>query len=236
MRRTATGERKDAPMSKPADAGFKLRVLLVEDEQFTVTMVADLLTRHGLDVLGVSSVSSALSAVTEFEPHVIVTDLDLGPGPDGSDLLNHVSRNFPWIGMVVLTAHSSPTLALGAGQSLPEEATFLIKSLSSAQDIYEAIVNAVGSTDVPRNMADEGAEGDGGESASVVSKQQGELLRMMADGMSNAAIARERDRTLAATESMIHRLFASLGLGSEPDINPRVVAVRMWQQGKVRVR
>jgi DNA-binding NarL/FixJ family response regulator len=223
-------------MHKDVEGQFKLKVLLVEDEQFTVTMVADVLARQGLEVLGVSSVSAALMAVTEFEPHVIVTDLDLGPGPDGSDLLNHVSRHFPWIGMVVLTAHSSPTLALGSGQSLPEETTFLIKSMSTADDIYEAIVAAVRNTDEPRNMAQEDAEGDFDDSTNFISRQQGELLRMMADGMSNAAIARERDRSLPATESMIHRLFASLGLGAEPDINPRVVAVRMWQQGKVRVK
>jgi DNA-binding NarL/FixJ family response regulator len=59
---------------------------------------------------------------------------------------------------------------------------------------------------------------------------------MLADGLSNSAIARQRDRTLAATESLIHRLFSSLGLDADPDINQRVIAVRMWQQGKVRIK
>jgi DNA-binding NarL/FixJ family response regulator len=70
----------------------------------------------------------------------------------------------------------------------------------------------------------------------VVSRSEGELLRMLADGLSNAAIARERNRTLPATESLIHRLFASLGLASDAGTNQRVLAVKMWLQGKVRIK
>lgn len=114
---------------------------------------------------------------------------------------------------------------------LPDDVTFLIKSLATSHDIYEAILDSVQRGIEPRQMSHESTEG-----IYVVSRSQAELLRMIADGLSNAAIARQRNRTLAATESLIHRLFASLNLGSNPDVNQRVVAVKMWQQGKVRIK
>ena len=54
--------------------------------------------------------------------------------------------------------------------------------------------------------------------------------------LSNAAIARKRETSLRATETLVQRTFASLGIKSDEDFNPRVLAVRMWQQGKVVVK
>ncbi len=210
---------------------FKLKVLFVEDDQFTLNTVTELLERLGVTVMAVNTVPKAVMALTKFEPNVVLTDLDLGAGPDGSDFLNHVDETYPWIGKVILTAHSSPTLAVDSGQRLPEGVTFLIKSLVTGQDIYKAILDSVDREQEPRHMSLETVDG-----IFVVSKSQAELLRMLADGLSNGAIARQRDRTLAATESLIHRLFVALGLGSDPDVNQRVIAVKMWQQGKVRIK
>lgn len=210
---------------------FKFKVLFVEDDQFTSNTIAEILERFGVTVCAVHTVSGAITALKDFEPNVVVTDLDLGAGPDGTDLLNYVHENYPWIGQVILTAHSSPALAVSAQQTLPEGAIFLIKALVSGQDIYDAIMESVEIEQEPRRMYLEPADG-----IFIVSKSQAELLRMLADGLSNAAIARKRNRSLPATESLIHRLFASLGLNSDPDLNQRVIAVKMWQQGKVRIK
>jgi len=67
----------------------------------------------------------------------------------------------------------------------------------------------------------------------VVSKSQAGVLRLMAEGLSNEAIARHRGIALRSAESLIQRTFQSLGLTDQPDINPRVVAVRMWQAGLI---
>ena len=63
-----------------------------------------------------------------------------------------------------------------------------------------------------------------------------EILRMIADGLSNASIAEARGITLRAAEALIQRTFAALGVNGDPSVNPRVVAVRMWHQGKVAVK
>ena len=218
-------------MSDSSTTDFKLKVLFVEDEHFTLNMVAELLQQLGVDVHAVKDARSALAAIPEFDPHVVVTDLDLGDGPDGSDLLHHVDKHFPWIGKVILTSHASPTLAIGARSELPECVTFLIKPQVTGQDIYDAVVNSIHQVEEPRHMALELTD-----EIRTISQVQAELLKLMADGLSNAAIARHRNRTLNTTESLIHRLFVALGISAHPDLNPRVVAVRMWQQGKVQVK
>ena len=208
-----------------------IKVLLVEDEEFTRTLIRDSLEKIGMNVVDVGSVQAALAVMDDFDPHVVVSDLDLGPGPDGADLLFKVEQTRPWTGMVVLTAHASPELALHGASRIPESATYLVKSQISSTDylrtaIEESIVHPGAINMIKRNSEDQ----------YVVSASQGEILRMIADGLSNAAIARERDVTLRAAEALIQRTFAALGVKGDPDVNSRVIAVRLWQQGKVVVK
>jgi DNA-binding NarL/FixJ family response regulator len=213
------------------DTKGAIKVLLVEDEESTRTLIRDSLEKIGMNVVDVGSVQAALAVMDDFDPHVVVSDLDLGPGPDGADLLFKVEQTRPWTGMVVLTAHASPELALHGASRIPESATYLVKSQISSTDylrtaIEESIVHPGAINMIKRNSEDQ----------YVVSASQGEILRMIADGLSNAAIARERDVTLRAAEALIQRTFAALGVKGDPDVNSRVIAVRLWQQGKVVVK
>jgi DNA-binding NarL/FixJ family response regulator len=70
----------------------------------------------------------------------------------------------------------------------------------------------------------------------TITTNQAEILRMIADGLSNTAIAEARGITLRAAEALIQRTFVALGVNGDSTINPRVVAVRKWQQGKVVVK
>jgi DNA-binding NarL/FixJ family response regulator len=80
-----------------------------------------------------------------------------------------------------------------------------------------------------------GTDGSSDEKITITSSQA-EILRMIADGLSNTAIAEARGITLRAAEALIQRTFTALGVSGDSTINPRVVAVRMWQQGKVVVK
>ncbi len=207
------------------------RVLLVEDEEFTRAMVTSALEAAGHDVRGASGVAEGLAVLEDFEPHVVVADLDLGAGPSGADLLHRVAQESPWVGLVVLTAHAAPALALPAGTRLPERVVYLIKSqISSGRDLQGAMEDAIADA-APAQPVAEDAEG-----RLVISRVQGEILRLIAEGYSNQGIAEIRGTSMRATESLIHRTFVALGLGSDKRMSPRVQAVRMWQQGRVSVR
>ena len=208
-----------------------IKVLLVEDEEFTRILIRDSLNKIGMTILDVSSVHEALNVIEDFDPHVVVSDLDLGPGPDGADLLNQIEQTRPWTGMVVLTAHASPELALHSTNRIPENATYLVKSqIISSDHLKNAIEESISSPGEAKKAI------MNSDNMYEVSASQGEILRMLADGLSNAAIARERNITLRAAEALIQRTFAALDVKSDPNINARVHVVRLWQQGKVIVK
>ena len=208
-----------------------IRVLLVEDEDFTRTMVSEMLSASGINVLPVASVADALKSMDEFDPHVVLTDLDLGHGPDGADLLTKVAEDRPWTGMVIMTAHASPELAINDVSRIPEQAGYIVKSeLNSIHSLVSIIQESI---IMPGNF--NGSDNVGEEKVTITSSQA-EILRMIADGLSNAAIAEARGITLRAAEALIQRTFAALGVNGDSSINARVAAVRMWQQGKVAVK
>lgn len=210
---------------------FKGRVLIVDDEEFVRTLVAETLSNAGIVVESADSVAAGIALLEEFEPHVVICDLDFGGGPDGADLLNRLHIERPWTGMVVLTSHASAQLAIASGNRLPEGCIYLVKSeLSSTRDLLKAIEDSIVKTNAPVEPP------HATDGRYQVSQLQGEILRMMAEGLSNSGIAKRRGATVRATETLIQRTFAALGIESNPDINPRVLAVRMWQQGKVSIK
>ncbi len=206
----------------------KVKVLIAEDEEFIQSLVANALDKSGYETLKVGNVSDALSAMDSFDPHVIISDLDFGPGPDGADLLTKVNEDKPWVGMIVLTAHSSPELAVHGKARIPSSAIYLVKSqLETIDNLVTAIEESIIKSSPTLRAANEI------EGKFTLSASQCEILRMMADGLSNSAIAEERAITLRAAEALIQRTFQALDIKSDPKANSRVVAVRMWQQGKV---
>jgi DNA-binding NarL/FixJ family response regulator len=208
-----------------------IRVLLVEDEDFTRTMVSEMLSASGIHVHPVASVAEALQSMDQFDPHVVLTDLDLGHGPDGADLLTKVAEDRPWTGMVIMTAHASPELAINDVSRIPEQAGYIVKSeLNSIHSLVSIIQESI---IMPGNF--NGSDNEGEEKVTITSSQA-EILRMIADGLSNTAIAEARGITLRAAEALIQRTFAALGVNGDSSINARVAAVRMWQQGKVAVK
>ena len=212
---------------------FRARVLVAEDEEFTLNLLRDVLEGANFQVEAAKSVSDAIDKVSSFDPHAVITDLNFGVnGPSGADLLQFIEENQPWVGKVVLTSHASPALAIPNGVSLPAGVTYLVKSeLDSISDLIAAVEDSISQVTTPTAVQPV-LEND----RVVISATQGEILLLLAEGFTNAAIARQRGTSLRAAETLIQRTFASLGIKSDEDFNPRILAVRMWQQGKVVVK
>ena len=102
--------------------------------------------------------------------------------------------------------------------------------VNSSVDLLQAVESAISDTEftlVPELDP---------EGRAVISHSQGEILRLIADGYSNLGIAEIRGTSLRSTESLVHRTFSALGIDSDRRMNARVLAVRMWQQGRVIVK
>jgi DNA-binding NarL/FixJ family response regulator len=206
------------------------RVVAVEDEAFTRNLVAGALEAEGWDVRACATIAEAIAAIEDIEPHAVMCDLDLGPGPSGVDLCRHLVEEWPWIGIVVLSAHTSPELAVKSIGKLPEDVVYLVKSaVSSPKMLSEAVEAAISGRFEDSQQVDEGQ-------LIIVSHEQGEVLRLIAQACSNSAIAEQRGTTLRAAEAMVHRVFHALGIDNGPEVNARVQAAMMWNSGRISVR
>lgn len=212
-------------------SGTRRRLVLVEDEDFTRTAVTGVLQDGGFAVVAVATVAAAIDAIESSDPHAVVTDLDLGPGPTGADLLRRVADERPWVGLVALTAHRSIQLAVDGSAPLPDGTIMIVKSrLNAMEDITTAVEDSI--AQVAMGTVYDGA----GIGDIVVTSLQAEILRLMAEGLSNAGIASRRGTSLRAAEAAVQRTLQALGLTADPDFNSRVLAVRLWQSGQVAVR
>ncbi len=107
-------------------AGFEARVLVAEDEEFTLNLLREVLTSANFLVQAVTNVSDAIAKIGSFDPHAVITDLNFGiSGPSGVDLLQYIEKEHPWVGKVVLTSHASPALAVPNRMVLPAGVTYL---------------------------------------------------------------------------------------------------------------
>ena len=211
---------------------FAARVLIAEDEEFTLNILREVLEGANFQVESVGNVADAIAKIGNFDPHAVITDLNFGiSAPSGADLLQFIEKEHPWIGKVVLTSHASPNLAIPSGVQIPEGVTYLVKSeLGSISELIAAVESSISKSNLGTSIPV--LEND----RIVISSTQSEILLLMAEGYTNSAIARKRGTTLRAAETLIQRTFASLGIKSDEDFNPRILAVRLWQQGKVVVK
>jgi DNA-binding NarL/FixJ family response regulator len=218
-------------MTTETGSGGTLRVVVADDEPFTVSLVAGGLEAQGFDVVTASTVAEAWDAVEREHPHALITDLDFGGGPSGATLLERVNHDYPWVGLVVLTSHRSPELAVANSGSIPDGCVYLVKSaLRQVEELADAVHRAIAGQPIAEDPA------ESADHMVVVTQAQAEVLRMLAHGASTRAVAEHRGTTVRAAESMLARLFTALGIAADDRSNPRIEAVSLWQQGRITVR
>ena len=202
--------------------------VVCDDEQFSRALVGSVVEQLGYVVTTCSTASEAITIAKEVDPDVLVIDLDLGAGPTGIEVIQHIHEDAPWTACVILTGHRSPRLVR---KDLPERlpgVSYLVKSdLRSAEDLSRAIAAAVdGIDDSPSYPSD----------LPRITVPQAELLRMVTDGLSNEEIAKARDCSRRSAERMIVRLYSSLGITGASGANARVIAAGMYRDGRVAIR
>ena len=164
-------------------------------------------------------------------PELIITDLDLGPGPTGIDLINKMDKEFPEIKLAVLTAHSSPNLVDIRFKGLPSRVQYIVKADLHASNSFENILkNAFEQKTTITSYKTKPVD------AIYLSNTQAELLKLIAQGLSNQAIADKRGTTLRAVEALINRTYQALKLNENDSMNLRVEAVKLWKSSKIHVK
>ena len=93
---------------------MKPRILIVEDERGIQLAIRGLLRREGYDVHLADDGESAVRKLEETPFDLIVTDLSLGRGPTGMDVLKASKEHRPETAVVMITAHGSEKIAVDA--------------------------------------------------------------------------------------------------------------------------
>jgi len=219
----------DDPLAKPIP---RLRVVVADDDPFTASLVSGGLTAQGFDVIVATTPRDAWAAVESSDPHALVSDLNFGAGESGVAMIRRVAEDYPWVGIVVLTSHSSPSLAVDDADELPAGCIYIVKSrLGAIENLKRAVDDSIAGSAVVNPAPDTAELG-----IVVITAAQASVLRLLAEGASTSALAEHRGTTIRAAETMLARLYAALGVGGDDKSNPRVAAVRLWQQGRVTVR
>lgn len=213
-----------------------IRVLLVDDDPFTVTTVGSMLTALDFEVVATAtSAAEGLRAGHEHAPDVAIVDLDLGEGPTGIDLAHRLRTIRPTIGVVVLSTYVEPRL-MGYNQPpLPEGSVYLVKRTVVDPDVLGRAVMLSISQDV---MDTTGTLAHAGPELGKLTDLQVDLMRMVAAGYSNSEIARRRSMTVPSVENAINRLIKTLNVKASTDQNQRVLVAQAYFQlsGAVRAR
>jgi DNA-binding NarL/FixJ family response regulator len=196
------------------------RMLVVDDDDFTRFLLVRTLHDLGYDsVMDAASVAPALSAAKASIPDGAILDLDLGAGPNGIDCAHALRKLAPSIAIVMLSSYQDPRL-MGANRPLPEGSVYLSKrSLGNADMLAATVAEVLESPCARRSTA---VDRSVGPKAVKLSDNQIDIMRLVAEGYSNAEIARRTFVTEPGVAKAIGRLVKQLGIETGPDANVRV--------------
>jgi DNA-binding NarL/FixJ family response regulator len=203
---------------------FARKVLIVEDEPLLRSLIAANLERDGFQVESVGSAAEARKAVKDFDPDVALLDIELGDGPTGVDLALILRRQLPTIALVFLTHIPEPRVVGIDNKKIPKNAAYLNKERIADPGVVIEAIEAALRDRVRSNFRDDKKD----HPLVDVSRSQLAVLQMVALGMSNAEIAKERDTSIRAVENLVKRALIAAGIDPDAGGNPRVTAAREY--------
>jgi DNA-binding NarL/FixJ family response regulator len=200
-------------------------VLVVEDDALLRELLATALESTGYEVQAAGDISEAKRILRNSDPDGVVLDIDLGPGPTGFDFAQIISKESPGTGIVFLTQLPDSRFAPTDEKGMPTGFAYIRKSaLADLNELYAALDVAMRGQVTKLHRHDLDMERP---FAKLTSKQI-EVLKLMAQGKSNAQIANARATSLKATEDAIRRACAAIGIDGSVDGNTRTRAVAKY--------
>jgi DNA-binding NarL/FixJ family response regulator len=213
-----------------------IRIVLAEDEY---------LVREGLRRLSRRATTSrscrehrprlAARGGGAEQPDVVVTDIRMPPGntDEGIQAATRLRETNPDVGVVVLSQYAVPAYVLALLEGGSERRAYLLKERVNDLDQLVAAIHAVadgGSVFDPKVVEALVAENARSEVSLLneLTPRERDVLREMAEGKNNAAIAEALVLTERSVEKVIHSIFLKLDLRWETTVHKRVKAVVLY--------
>jgi len=214
----------------PLPSMGSIRVVIADDDLLVREGIAGLLERSPFEVVGLASDATELIAlVREHVPDLVVLDIRMPPSQttEGLDAAQAIRAELPKIGLLVLSAYvevhrAMDLLAEGSGVG------YLLKSrVTEAGEFLETCqrVAAGGSVVDPELVKELVAAQRVQDPLSGLTPREHQVLELMAEGRSNAGIARQLWVTEGTVEKHVRSILAKLPLAETDDDHRRVLAV-----------
>ncbi len=208
----------------------RTRVALADDDVLLREGLASLLERSGFEVVGKCGEGSELIAlVREHRPDVVLVDIRMPPthSTEGLDTARLIREEFPEIAIVVLSAHVEVEHAmdlLASGQ----RSGYLLKNRVTDVDEFVATLERIvkGGSVIDAALVQElVAARRVDDPLDALTPRELEVLALMAEGRSNAGIARQLWVAEGTVEKHVHSILGKLRLPETGDDHRRVLAV-----------
>jgi DNA-binding NarL/FixJ family response regulator len=211
-----------------------MRVVIVEDQALLREGIVALLREQGVDVVAqAEDAPGLLRIVNGHKPDMAIVDVRLPPSftDEGLRAAIEARERFPDLGVLILSQYVEPVYTAellasgegGIGYLLKER----VGEVRAFVDAVERVAN--GGTALDREVVAElmrSRQGTAGDAAlDELTPREREVLGLMAEGRTNAAIARALVVTPGAVEKHISSIFGKLDLPSTDDDHRRVLAV-----------
>jgi len=207
-----------------------MRVVIAEDAAIMRDGLAEILIRRGHDVLAAVGDGTALrAAVAEHRPDVAIVDVRMPPThtDEGLGAAAAIRRDFPGTGVLVFSQYIEAHAAAELLSAAPAGVGYLLKDrVADVSDFVDAITRvAEGGTvldpDVVAHLLNTARRRD---TLADLTPREREVLALLAQGRSNAAIAAGLYITPKVVEKHVASIFDKFGLPPSDTDNRRVLA------------
>jgi serine/threonine-protein kinase PknK len=207
-----------------------MRVVLAEDDVLLREGLTSLLQRSGFEVVGqADDADGLLSLVRRAPPDLAIVDIRMPPDytVEGLQAARVIRQEHPEVGILVLSAHADVEHAmelLATGQRIGYLLKDRVTDLAEFVDTLERIVKGASVVD-PALVQELVAARHRNDPLSALSGREREVLALMAEGRSNAGIARRLWVSEGTVEKHVRSIMTKLGLAETDDDHRRVLAV-----------
>jgi DNA-binding NarL/FixJ family response regulator len=207
-----------------------MRIVLADDDVLLREGLASLLERSGFEVVGqAGDGSELLRLVRDLAPELAIVDIRMPPehSTEGLEAARAIREESPDVGILVLSAHAEVEHAmelLAGGRQIG----YLLKSRVTDVDEFVETLERIatgGSVVDPALVQELVAARRTDDPLEALSPREREVLALMAEGRSNAGIARHLWVTEGTVEKHVHSILAKLELSETSDDHRRVLAV-----------
>ena len=208
-----------------------MRVVVADDVMLMRAGIARLLADAGIEIVGeATNAAELLREVAISQPDVAIADIRMPPTQTDEGLVaaREIRSRNPEVGVLVLSQYLAPSYAIQLLEEHPARCGYLLKERVSDVALLVDALNRIADgecvldpTIVSRLLERCRKQ----EPLSQLTEREREVLALMAEGRSNAAIANQLVVTPRTVEAHIRQILGKLGLRDSPDDHRRVLAV-----------